>query len=33
MVYDYINNWDAIVVTCLRGMAGEGIADVVFGDG
>ncbi len=32
LVHDLIADWDAFVVSFLPGMAGEGIADVLFGD-
>ena len=32
LVHDQIDNWDAFVASFLPGMAGEGIADVLFGD-
>ena len=32
MLNNHINNWDAFLASFLPGMAGEGIADVVFGD-
>ena len=32
MINDHLQNWDAFVVSFLPGMAGEGLADVLFGD-
>ena len=32
LVHDYVDQWDAFVASFLPGMAGEGIADVLFGD-
>ena len=32
MIHDHLDNWDAFLASFLPGMAGEGIADVVFGD-
>jgi beta-glucosidase len=32
MISEYIQNWDAFVASFLPGMAGEGLADVLFGD-
>jgi beta-glucosidase-like glycosyl hydrolase len=32
IVHDHLDNWDAFLASFLPGMAGEGIADVVFGD-
>jgi len=32
LVHDYVHQWDAFVASFLPGMAGEGIADVLFGD-
>ncbi len=32
MINEHLQNWDAFVVSFLPGMAGEGLADVLFGD-
>ena len=32
IIENHINNWDALVAAWLPGMAGEGVADVLFGD-
>ena len=32
MISEYIQNWDAFLASFLPGMAGEGLADVLFGD-
>ncbi len=32
MIRDHIDNWDAFMASFLPGMAGEGVADVVFGE-
>jgi beta-glucosidase len=32
IIKDHIDKWDALVAAWLPGMAGEGIADVLFGD-
>ena len=32
MVHEQLEHWDAFVASFLPGMAGEGLADVIFGD-
>ena len=32
MIQEYIDQWDAFVASFLPGMAGEGLADIIFGD-
>ena len=32
MIENHIKNWDALIAAWLPGMAGEGVADVLFGD-
>ena len=32
MIEKHINKWDALIAAWLPGMAGEGVADVLFGD-